>query len=209
MIIQTKNLEAYPLIASNFNEATVKKVHKLISTVVKHESYLTGYRSGCGSGCGICDDCLEVRRIVTANLTDPKAVAWEVWERDDDTGELLDFVGILRLSQFTIGCDATAQYYFFDGKLRDKTALLKAWVRWLFDDHPEWLGLHRVSVEIPAHAFALARHASKHLGFGGPFKYRANNVTIPVEGVKRDAILWRGNWHDILLLGKVNDGGRS
>lgn len=206
MIISAPPYEAYPLVSSNFNEATVYKVHKMISTIIKHESFFTDFTKACDDACGICPQCQATKAIVTQNLADPKSMAWEVWRLDEDSGDLVDFVGILRLSRVNLGCDATAHYFFFDGKLRDKTALLLAWAKWGFSDHPGWPALHRVTIEIPAHAFALARHATKRLGFGGPFVYQSGDTTLPVEGVKKDAMLWRGTWHDLLIMGKMNHG---
>lgn len=206
MIISAPPYEAMPLISSNFNEATVMKVHKLINTIIKHESFFTDFMKACDDDCGICPQCQAAKQIVTANLHDRKSLSWEVWRQDEETGELLDFVGILRLSNVLAGCDATAHYFFFDGKLHDKTRLLMSWAEWLFENHDSWPGLHRLTVEIPTHAFALARHAAKRLNFGGPYEYRLDSTRIPVEGVKKAAVLWKGGWHDLLIMGLINDG---
>lgn len=212
-----KNYEAYPF---NFNTLTVQvlqnhplrdakiaQFHELLSHIIRHESFFTDYTRACDEGCGECNSCVAAKQSVIANLIDPKTIHWQVWSKNPETSEILDFVGILRLSNISPGCDATAHYFFFDGKLRDKTPLLKAWSRWTFSDHDNWKGLKRVTIEIPAHAFALARHANKKLGFGGPFDYRLKGSRIRVEGVKRDAVLKDGVWQDSLILGRLHNNG--
>lgn len=208
-----KNYEAFPVnFTQMFQQAalggtilgqTVQKWHRLLSTIIRHESFFTDYTKACDEGCGECSRCLTAKQNVTANLIDPKSLAWEVWSKNPETNEILDFVGILRLSNISPGCDATAHYFFFDGKLHDKTPLLRAWARWAFKDHEHWLGLNRVTVEIPAHAFALARHAHRKLGFGGPFAYRHKGSKIFVEGVRRKAILKDSVWQDALVMGRL------
>ena len=142
----------------------------IIRRCAAHESFFTDYIKGCEGECkGFCrdlsDKCEFAKTAVSAAVMKPDALNWEVWSKDDD-GEALDFVGILRLEKVLIGCDATAHYFFFDGKLKDKTSLLKAWKNWLFSEHGKWIPLHRITIEVPTHAFSLARHAHKHLGFG-------------------------------------------
>jgi len=211
-----KNYEAYP---TNFVElfqkvalgdpnqaAIIQKWHRLLSTIIRHESFFTDYTKACDEGCGECSRCLTAKQAVTANLIDPKSLHWEVWSKDVNTQELLDFVGILRLSNVSPGCDATAHYFFFDGKLGDKTTLLRSWARWAFRDHDNWLALQRVTIEVPSHAFALARHANRKLKFGGPFEYRSKGTRLPVEGVRRKAVLKDGIWQDSLIMGRLRDG---
>ena len=212
-----KNYEAYPInYSSLFQKAAfgqtpvqtaIEKWHRLLSTVIRHESFFTDYTKACAERCGACSRCQSAKQAVTANLIDSKSMHWEVWSKDPETEDLLDFVGILRLSNISPGCDATAHYFFFDGKLHDKTPLLKAWARWTFDDHEGWLGLERVTVEVPAHAFALARHANKKLLFGGPFKYTFKGSKISVEGIRRKAVLKDGVWQDSLIMGRLKQDG--
>jgi len=198
--------DAFPLQTYRPNPQTVIKVSTLLKSIIAHESFFTDYTKACSNACGDCPQCLRTKWLVSAKLNDLNSLNWEVWSKDPETGLHLDFVGILRLSNVSPGCDATAHYFFFDGKLRDKTTLLESWADWAFTDKPNWKGLKRVTIEIPSHAFALARHATKHLKFGGPFEYRHNNTTIPVEGIRQQAVLWRENWHDLLILGRLNNG---
>lgn len=215
-LLVDKNYEAYPVsfvqmvqkvhFGDIHADRIIQKWHRLLSTVIRHESFFTDYTKACDEGCGECSRCLTAKQVVTANLIDPKSMHWEVWSKDPEDGSLLDFVGILRLSNISPGCDATAHYFFFDGKLHDKTPLLRAWARWAFTDHENWLALTRVTVEVPAHAFALARHANKKLSFGGPFEYKHKGSKISVEGVRRNAVLKDGVWQDSLIMGRLHNG---
>lgn len=81
-------------------------------------------------------------------------------------------------------------------------------IAWAFEDHPEnnWRALQRITIEVPDFAFALARHASRKLGFGGPFEWKLpkGGPVMQVEGVKPKSVLWRGERRDLLLLGLPN-----
>jgi RimJ/RimL family protein N-acetyltransferase len=189
------------LVDANPGRAALKN-SIILRRLAAQDSLFTDFTSGCNGKCdGYCQDlepgCAVAQQIVATAITSPSAMVWEVFRKDDD----LDFVGILRLGDIQPGCDATGHYFFFDHRLRDKTDLLKAWVDALFTTTESWPGLHRISISVPAHAFALAHHAQKFLNFGGPYVYRRNGRKFNVEGVKKDAILWRGNWHDVLLMG--------
>jgi len=180
----------------------------IIRRCAAHESFFTDYIRGCSGECeGFCKDlsdgCEFAKTAVSAAIMKPDALNWEVWRKDKD-GEALDFVGILRLEKVLIGCDATAHYFFFDGKLKDKTSLLKAWKTWLFSEHGKWIPLHRVTIEVPTHAFALARHAHKYLDFSGPYDYKFHGSKLQVEGVRELSVRWRGDWHDTLIMGCIN-----
>lgn len=192
-------------------EQQAKVIYKssmILRKCAAHESFFTDYIRGCGGECdGFCRDlspkCEYAKSAVSAAIMKPDALNWEVWSKDDH-GLALDFVGILRLEKVLIGCDATAHYFFFDGRLKDKTDLLKTWKDWVFSEHGKWLPLHRLTIEIPTHAFALARHAQKHLGFSGPYEYKYGKTTLNVEGVRELSVKWRGDWHDTLIMGVVH-----
>ena len=139
---------------------------------------------------------------IASALTKPDSLTWEVWRAED--GQVVDVVGILHLSEIRNGHDAVAHYVFFDGDLRGKTDLIEKVLDWAFTDHDDWPALQRLTIEIPDFAFALARHAQKKLGFGGPFKHRVGGKTVNVEGVKRGALMWRGEPRDLLIMGKLN-----
>lgn len=172
------------------------KSHLMLGRLAAHQHYFTDYSRGCAGECGgFCKDlavgCKMVKHRVAAALLAKDAFVWEVWRNS------VDFCGILRVSDVEPGCDAKAHYCFFDGRLKDKTPLLKAWRDWGFSSRPGWPALHRVTLEIPEDAFALAKHAVKHLGFGGGYTYRG----LPVEGVRRAAKWINGRPLDLIILG--------
>ena len=213
MRFETDNFIAKPLnLAFETVEEQAQVLYKssiIIRRCAAHESFFTDYIRGCGGECnGFCQDlspkCEFAKTAVSAAVMQPNALNWEVWRKNNNSA--LDFVGILRLEKILIGCDATAHYFFFDGRLKDKTELLKAWKTWLFTEHGNWLPLHRITIEVPTHAFALARHAHKHLGFSGPYEYRFGSTRLKVEGVRESSVRWRGDWHDTLIMGCISDG---
>jgi hypothetical protein len=175
-------------------------VSAIMRGVCEFETVFNDYCKPCDKVCGECGPCTHARVAVAKMLAKPDVRTWEVWTFEGDESAL---VGILYLSDVTMGRDAKAHYVFFDRKLTDKTELLRGMIEWVFDDHDGWVGLHRLTVEIPDYAFATARHAARKLGFGGEFVYDKQNVSVPVEGVKREAIRWRGRDADMLVMGRV------
>ena len=136
-------------------------------------------------------------------LNKPNSYSWEVWRSED--GEFVDVVGILYLTNISAGQDAVAHFVFFDEDLRGKTRLMQRVLDWIFTDHEDWRALQRVTVEIPDFMFALVRYAQRYLGFSGPFTHKIAGKSARVEGVKKNAILWRGKPRDLLILGKTNE----
>lgn len=201
--------EAVPMSAAPGREMIVSKIIRKTCDV---ESVFNDYTAACEEKCYVekargemCDACGRRFDLVLASLLRPDAFIWEVWK---DTPEMPELVGIIRFGSVRPGEDATGHYVFFDGDLRGKTSVLRSVIAWAFSDHPEmnWRALRRLTIEIPDFAYALARHASRKLGFGGPFRYklRAGGPGMQVEGVKPGAILWRGERRDVLVLGLTN-----
>lgn len=210
--------ECYPLTPTPDRAGVL---HTIAMGVAKHENVFTDYERLSHSLCSDVISCAEcAHRVMGVHrvLLDPQAMAWEVWNMEK--GEV---IGLIYLTQVVPGCDALAHYVFFDGDLAGKTELLKAMMRWCFEDHDGWRALKRLSVMVPDFAFALARHAVTKLGFGGDYKYeytrtqkkasrrkydsysqKNRTITIPVEGVKRNALRWAGRDVDVLILGKLN-----
>lgn len=167
--------------------------------IVAHESIFTDY---------VSDD--DTKKLTVASfLTKPDSVVWEVWRTEHSLP--VDVVGILYLTRVRWGQEAVAHYVFFDGDLRGKTSIINEIIGWCFEDHPErnWKALNRLTVEIPDVWYALAKHAHFKLGFGGKFRHRIGNRTLEVEGIKRGAVLWRGEMRDVLILGLINDEWRN
>ena len=167
----------------------------ILDKMIQFENMFTDYQKN--------DD--TRRQAVVANFLKPDAMTWEVW-KTDDSALPVDLVGILHLSDVRLGQDAIAHYVFFDGDLRGKTQLILDVIDWVFTDHPEsgWVKLNRLTVMVPDMAFALARHARLYLGFGGPFEHKIGHKSVNLEGVKRNAITWRGEPHDLLIMGRLN-----
>jgi hypothetical protein len=191
-------LEARPLQFAYNDAAQLSEVAWKANIIVRrcaaHEAFFSDYIRGCAGACkGVCKDaspqCNEAKAAVVHTLMKPDSLLWEVWDG-------IDLVGILRLSEVVPKCNAKAHYFFFDGKMRDRTPLLQAWKQWAFKE----AGLHRVTIEVPAYAKALAMHAHKYLGFGGQFR----QGRFTVEGVLKDAIKWRSKWHDIYIMGCID-----
>lgn len=180
----------------------------IVRSIARYETLFTDYERACDDQCFVnklpqemCAACLMRIMKINAMLTDPHSRVWEVW----GDGELP--AGILFLTDVIPGGDARAHYVFFDGNLSSKTELIERMIEWVFTDHDDWIALRRITVEIPAHAFALAHHAAKTLHFGGDFEYRrkvgSRTIDVPVEGVRRNALLWRGRPQDMLIMGRL------
>lgn len=190
--------EAIPLTAT---PERAEIVSKILRQSAAHDTIFTDYQRACEDKCFDCDRCLTAIRTVARRLSNPNAMAWEVWK----LGEV-DLVGILYVTRVNPGVDAEAHYVFFDGKLADKTELIERVINWTFSEHGDWWEpLQRLTVKVPEFAFALARHAHKRLGFGGPIEYEHGDTTIEIEGRKRNAGRWRGDPVDKLILGRLNE----
>lgn len=191
--------------------------YMVISEIVRRtagmETLFTDFLPACKPLCEDvtqCERCADRLRAVAWSLTKPDARAWEVWRH----GESSEVVGILYLTKINPGCDALAHYAFFDHDLKSKTKLIEQMIGWCFSDHDDWYALRRLTIEVPSFAAALASHATKKLGFGGGFTHKFHHrsktgghrppTVIPVEGVRRKAIRWRGEDADLLILGRLN-----
>jgi len=169
------NYVAFPFDHSIPREA----VSQIVRAMFEQESLWIDQLGACEDLCGECPRCARRMACVIASLSDPDSEVWEVWT-DDDSPTL---TGVIYLDRKVPGCDARVHYLFFDGKLSDKGALL----RQMIEQHGT--RFHRLTVEVPTHAYALAHHVKK-LGF-------------VEEGRKKEAIMWRGKWWDVIILGRL------
>ena len=178
----------------------------IISTIVRKccgfDTAFSDFQSVCDDRCTdqknfeeFCDLCRFRSGVVALSLA--QGLTWEVWGDSE-------VVGIIRLSDIKPGLSAKGHYLFFDSQLNSKTEAIQAVIDWAFTEHENWEPLERISIEIPDFAFALARHAHKKLGFGGPFEHRLKGKKIPVEGVTQRGVFWRGMNRDLLQLGLIN-----
>lgn len=156
----------------------------------------------------LCPACASRLVLASASLSRPSSKIWEVWRSAAEP----ELVGVALLSEIQPGIDANAHYIFFDHDLRGKTGIITSLIDWAFEDHDDWKALQHVTIEVPYPAFALAKHASRKLGFGGPFRYHLfRNYDeedprgyINVEGVKPGGTRWNGAPADLLILGLQN-----
>lgn len=188
--------EIYPLIA------TPERAHilsKIMRSIAFHETVFSDYQQGCDEKCTdkaleeMCPLCLRQMELISRALTAPHTRVWEVWDLRNEP----EIVGVVYFCDVIPGVDATGHYVFFDRDLVSKTGIIKRVIEWAFEDHDDWTALRRITVEIPAYAKVLARHAHKKLGFGGRFSYKR----LRVEGVKEAAVRWRGRDHDVYVMG--------
>lgn len=192
----------YELVPMQDTPERVEILAEIVTKVCGFDTAFSDFQNLCEFKCvetkqipDFCDLCKQ--RVGIVCLAFSTGLTWEVW---GDEG----VVGVVRLSDISRGEDALGHYIFFDHALSSKTDVLQAVIDWAFEEHEGWLPLKRLTVEIPDFAFALARHASKKLGFGGPFTYTLKGKQIQVEGVKKNSLEWRGHRRDMLSLGLQN-----
>lgn len=190
--------DAMPLVATPQRAEIVSRI--LRETLASDNVFMS--QASCEDSCGDCDACQSRLAHISRILSAPDSLVFEVWKQRPEVA----LAGIIYMTDIKDGIDATGHYIFFDHSLgSDKTDLMERVIDWTFSDHGEWRALRRLTIEIPEYAFALARHAQKKLGFGGPFEYENANKTIAVEGVKRDAIRWQDEPQNLLVMGLINE----
>lgn len=182
----------------------------LLRRVAAHDTIFA--RTSCAARCvetkdqlpAMCRACQERMRIVSAAFSSPDARVYEIW---GDT----DLVGVVHFSRVRPGLDAIAHYVFWDGKsLGTKTKVIEEVFQEVFGE----FDLKRLTAEIPAVFPTIIKHATKKLGFGGYFQYtlregdeRRKPKRVRVEGVKRNAVVWRDHEVDLVTLGRVRNVG--
>ena len=180
---------------------------KIASTDSLFASNLAGCEDACldedRSITEMCESCQTRLVMVARQLSAPDARVWEVWRADLDDTEL---VGVVYFSDVVRGVDATGHYVFFDDRLADKIAVLEEAMAEMFTPTDSWGGVARLTIEVPAPFVALARHAHVKLGFGGDYHYTlAGGKRIRIEGRKRNAVRWKDELVDLLILGRERD----
>lgn len=131
-------------------------------------------------------------------LKRPNTATWLVFDNQDGA------VGAIWAAGIQPGHTAQLHLGFWDGKLLDKQAAVLDAMYQLYHlgEYTEFDGVRHVSAEIPSHSFGTAWWAVRDLGFGGPFTYRDGRRALPVEGVRTACMPWRGELHDLILLGR-------
>ena len=208
--------DVFPLDAS---PARAEIISALMRRIAATDNVFADYTGTCEAECvalelpldAMCRACLARMGIIASTLTANDSRVWEVWRTDDADPQP---VGVISFTDIQAGVDAKAHYIFFDQRLKDKTPIMEEIIEWAFADHEDWRALERLTIEIPKPFGALARHASRKLGFGGDFYYKLRDVMhegkrtpelLRVEGVKRGAVKWRGAPCDLLVLGLMRE----
>ncbi len=197
----------YEIIPLRDTPGREKVMEEIVRKTCSFDTAFSDFQDTCADNCmetadlqNLCQLC-KVRAAVVGFALQ-KGITWEVWGEDG-------VVGIVRLSDIKSGEDATGHYIFFDRNLSSKTEVLQAVIDWAFEAHEGWVPLRRLTIQIPDFAFALARHATRKLGFGGPFEFELHGKKVPVEGVTVGGITWRGMRRDLLTLGLQNPNTQS
>lgn len=89
-------------------------------------------------------------------------------------------VGIFYATDLIPGYHANVHFFFWDRVTEGRHKLLLTAMRWGMDT----FNLHRVSFDFPRHAYAGL--------------HRAYKIGFRIEGIEREAQLFKGKWHDLL-----------
>ena len=195
-------------IAVPFSPNPGAKLSYILDRLVEHDTIWSDFERGRRE---------TASRILGSNTS----VIFEVWETQNVSAGIQP-VGIILFMDVVPGVDTKCHFLFFDGKLRNKTPLLKNMMAWAFTT----LHVHRLSVEIPDYAFALVKYVRQELGF----RFEAEDRTLRqrderthTEGRPRwvdmtltgwqagwgsrryQVVRWKGGWHDSLLLSITED----
>lgn len=117
----------------------------------------------------------------------------EVFMYMDDSGQLhgngllwaIDgFIGIYYMTHIIPERDALVHFTFFDGKLKGRENITKSLIQYVFQKY----NFNRLSSEIGCYADSRVIDFVKRIGF-------------KIEGRKRKALLYKGEWFDSLQVG--------
>lgn len=97
-----------------------------------------------------------------------------------------DFVGVFYLTNIYVGVDAMVHYAFFDRCHNGREKLVRKMINYVFREYK----FHRLSAELPAYAKDSGKFAEE-MGF-------------KLEGRKRSARWYKGEWFDVNLYGIIN-----
>lgn len=195
--------ERYVAIPFNPAPARANIVSHIMRSICANEAIFSDYTRACDEQCFECEDCTRALATASRILSNPAATIFEVWDSENELARTP--TGVVVLLPISVQ-EMHAHFCFFDGRLKNKRALLEQLVDWAFAEREDWLPPRRITIEVPDYAYALARFGNRYLGFGGTFTHRLNGNVIAVEGVRKSAVRWRGVDRDVLVLGRVRDG---
>lgn len=95
-----------------------------------------------------------------------------------------DFMGVFYITDIIPNCDALGEYTFFDRRTKGREPLVRAMVKHLFDRY----NFNRLTVEVGLYAHTATIDFVEKVGFKR-------------EGRKRKAVLYDGQWFDVLIYG--------
>lgn len=109
-------------------------------------------------------------------ITEPNSIWLEIWDVEQ-------VVGLIRFAHLEQVVDIDAHIIFLDRNLSDKVGICKEAVKWAFANLP----IQRISVETPFYYYQTIRLVC--------------DVGFTIEGERRKAVLIRGRWANMKLLG--------
>ena len=144
----------------------------------------------------------EMARIVAATvLTNPEHKIMEVWRGGD-------LVGLLLLTDISLGVDALCHFVFFDKSLVGKRGLILNWLDQCFEEFQ----LQRITLEVPETVEVLASFARRKLGFKyegedrDPALKHQDAVHHAKQGSRKERAHYvNGEWRDVLRLRLLRD----
>lgn len=95
---------------------------------------------------------------------------------------------------------AFGHFSFWSGKLGERRRM----IRELIELIARGFKMHRLSVRLPVYAPGAIRAATK-IGFTGDFPFRLRDREIKVEAVLREAIKYKGEWREMIIMSLVGD----
>ena len=97
-----------------------------------------------------------------------------------------DFVGVFYMTEIS-NTESNVHYSFFDKRHRGRELLTKKMIEYIFMKYK----FKRINVEIPLFASKYTRFFVTNAGF-------------KLEGRKRKAAFYKGEWYDVMLYGMLN-----
>jgi hypothetical protein len=158
-----------------------ERFDEIVTKACEHRPWFNDY---------VWDNELLKRTIVIKYLADTytNGRVWEVWRNEE-------ICGILLVERVNMGVDAYFHAIFFDRQLAGKRNIALSAMEWAF----QAFGLEVLRSEIPAFMHILAKWMQRKVGF------RPETPDGQGSAVKRRAYLWKGTWHDALLLSVTKD----
>jgi RimJ/RimL family protein N-acetyltransferase len=115
-----------------------------------------------------------------AVLFNPSSVWLEIIRLGDED----ELIGVVYISRVIPRYDAMGHFAVWDGIASGRQKIFHYIMGWIFEKYE----LHRLSAEVPVYQKGVCRFAERHLA-------------MKREGVRREGILHKGEWRDMLQFG--------